>query len=122
MHIFFILVVFQVKHFLCDFPLQTRFMMRKFEPYPGFILPLAAHAGVHALATTALVLWINPYFWWLGIADFVCHFIVDRLKASPNLFGRWKPDNKFFWWALGFDQFLHHCWNYLMIVVLGVVR
>jgi len=54
----------------------------------------------------------------IAIADFVLHFIVDRLKASPDLGGRWKPDQPYFWWALGLDQMAHHLINYAFIAIL----
>ena len=115
-----LLIQFQVKHFLCDFPLQSKYMLGKFKPWPDFILPLAMHSGTQAMGTLILLLFHRPEYWWLALVDFAVHFPVDRLKASPALFGRWKPDNKFFWWALGFDQMLHHLTHYFFIfMILG---
>lgn len=88
--IFILLVVYQLKHLLCDYPLQTPWMLRKFLGGRQWVLPLAAHAGVHGLFTLAITLFVNPVLWWLGLLDFVVHFTMDRIKASPNLLGRFK--------------------------------
>ena len=139
--LFLLLVIYQVKHFLCDFPLQTSYMLGKFKE-SGWAKPLAAHAGVHALFTYLISLafgadWFLAFL--LAYFDFVVHFTMDRVKASPNLMGRWKalspneyqgaiqsPElfrkalrgNQLFWWALGIDQAVHHLTHYAIIAVL----
>jgi hypothetical protein len=154
--IWLLLVVYQIKHFVCDYPLQTPWMLGKFKGGTDWILPLAAHAGVHAVATiliACLALMFTgrgegyaammlPVY--LGLFDFAIHFAMDRIKASPNLLGRYKPltasgmkeamemvasdnlmrqdygkdlikSNKYFWWALGLDQGVHHLTHYVII-------
>lgn len=54
----------------------------------------------------------------LSLADFIIHFTVDRIKASPNLGGRFNPTQPYFWWALGADQMAHHLTNYLFIAII----
>jgi hypothetical protein len=113
--IFTLLAVYQMKHFLSDFPLQRPYMLRKFMGGTAWILPLAAHAGVHAAFTLAITLVVRPALWWLCLLDFTVHFIVDRIKAAPTWGGRWKPEQPYFWWALGADQMMHHLTHYLII-------
>lgn len=133
--IFILLVLFQFKHFLADYPLQTEYMLGKFKPGREYILPLLAHSSVHG-ALTLLICWIFGPLWLasaLGLLDMGIHFAVDRLKASPKLFGRFKilageefasatekqkRENKYFWWALGFDQTVHHLTHYVIILAL----
>lgn len=111
-----LLVVYQLKHFLADFPLQGRYMLGKFKSGTEWILPLAAHASVHAAFTAIIVTAAHrTELLWLAALDFAVHFIVDRLKASPNLGGRWKMDKPQFWWALGADQMAHHLTHYFII-------
>jgi hypothetical protein len=88
--IFVLLIVYQIKHFLADYPLQGAYMLKKFMGGWQWVLPLAAHAGVHGLFTLAITLLVNPVLWWLALVDFVAHFVMDRVKASPNLLGRYK--------------------------------
>jgi hypothetical protein len=150
-----LLVVFQIKHFLADFPFQTEYMLGKFKD-KGWELPLALHAAVHGLFTfliaTQLMSSGLKFGFILACIDFVIHFAMDRVKASSQLMGRWKPltqeqfkkekwmlltkldlpewdyeiaqarsrlrGNKLFWWALGFDQMIHHLTHYLIIYML----
>jgi len=134
--VFILLVVYQEKHYLADFPLQTWWMLGKFKE-KGWVLPLACHAGVHALFTLIITLFVAPRMWWLCLVDFVIHFAMDRIKASPKLLGRFKSlcqhdfehksnmtkerwegkmrSNKYFWRSLGWDQKVHHLTHYYII-------
>lgn len=143
--IFLLLVAYQIKHFVCDYPLQGEYMLRKFSRDPRIWVPaLAAHAGVQALGTmviAGLYLGFNPWVLALMGMDFATHFVMDRFKADPDLLGRFKPltgpeyqqavaqgrqdrilGNKFFWWALGFDQMVHHLTHYVIIYILITLR
>lgn len=89
--LFILLVLYQIKHFLCDFPLQTPYMLGKFKKYPDFIMPLLAHAAVHGLATLLIALVFKPEMaLFLAGFDMCWHFGIDRVKASPDLLGRFK--------------------------------
>lgn len=116
--IFLLLVVFQVKHFLADFPLQGRYMLGKFKTGTEWILPLALHSMVHMTFTYWIVFLFTKdvkLSMAIGFLDFCVHFLVDRIKASPHLLGRFKPEQPYFWWALGADQMAHHLTHYLII-------
>lgn len=89
--IFILLTVFQLKHFIADYFLQSEYMLKKFLPGWGFALPLATHCAVHALFTLAICLLVSPGLWWLAIVDFIVHFVMDRFKAGPKYLGRFKP-------------------------------
>ena len=118
--LFLLLVLYQLKHFTCDYPLQNEYMLGKFKAN-GWILPLSAHAGVHALGTLVITIsLVSPLLAVLfALFDFTIHFIMDRIKASPKLLGKFKADEKEFWWALGFDQMVHHITHYM--IILGVI-
>ena len=116
--LFLLLIVFQLKHFICDFPLQGTYMLGKLRA-TNWVLPLAAHAAVHATATLLIAIWFSLHLAIiLAITDFILHFTIDRLKASPNYGGRFKPDQPYFWWALGADQMAHHFTHYAFIFIL----
>lgn len=95
--IWILLLVYQLKHFLADYPLQGKYMLGKFKPYPQFVLPLLAHSGVHGAFTLAIVLACGKG---LGLAiglallDLGIHFLVDMIKANPSLGGRWAALSK----------------------------
>lgn len=107
--VFILLVVFQVKHYLGDFPLQVRWMLRKVADGWEFFLPLVSHCAVHAAMTLLIVLAVNPTLWWLALVDGVVHFFLDRIKAGSRYLGRFRDRDKASYWnALGFDQMAHH--------------
>jgi len=132
--IFALLIIFQVKHFLADYPLQTKYMLGKFGKWPDYLGPLLAHVAVHGVFTFWIVFFFTdgayPLALMLAGFDVGCHFIMDRIKASPNLLGRFTPltketylgstpeqkrSNTYFWWSLGLDQSVHHLTHYFII-------
>ena len=134
--LFALLVLFQIKHFLADFPLQNEYMLGKFKNGREFILPLVAHCGVHAVFTFGIALTFTSAVSFsivLALFDFAVHFTMDRLKAGKKYLGRFKPltaqeypeatavqkkHNKFFWWSIGFDQMVHHLTHYVIIALI----
>lgn len=117
--VFTLLVIYQVKHFIGDFPLQREYMLKKTLPGWEFVPPLALHCAVHGVLSLAIVLWVNPRFWWLAIVDFVVHFLMDRIKSGPRFLGRWHDkDQPGFWNALGFDQMIHHLTHFYIVWTL----
>jgi len=125
-------LVFETKHLLADFVVQTKYMLGKFNAV-GWAGPLAAHCGLHAGMTLVIALWFNPALWWLAALDFAIHFAMDWFKASPRMLGRYKylcPSehatasaeqkraDKLFWVTLGFDQYIHHLTNFLIVALL----
>lgn len=161
--VFFLLVIYQIKHFLADYPLQGQYMLGKFKPGWDFLGPLTAHASVHGLMTLAIAYSLAgvslPIALGVAALDFAIHFTMDRIKASPRMMGRWKPltgpqyvqaqkeskagpgeiegltfdgvveagkrlrGNTYFWWALGFDQAIHHLTHYGLIwIILSNLR
>lgn len=92
--VFTLLLLYQLKHFLADYPLQRPWMLGKFLPGWAFVAPLAAHCAVHGAFTffIAAVYSGRPALAvGLALFDFVVHFLMDRIKASPKWMGRWKP-------------------------------
>lgn len=126
MEIFLLLVIFQIKHWLADYRLQTYWMVQGKGAEKDWVDPLAAHAGIHAGLTFAIasvfLLLCNPGYVLcaagLAVMDFWIHFGVDRLKASPRTFGSIPMSSPLFWQILGADQALHHLTHYLIIAIL----
>ena len=96
---FILLTLYQLKHYYADYIWQNDYMLGKFRE-KGWVLPLAAHAGVHALCTLIIVSGALLYYGifqahWVAVlglttADLVTHFVVDRLKAGPSWLGRFR--------------------------------
>ncbi len=118
---FFLLVIYQIKHFVADFPLQREYMLRKTRPEWDFLLPLSMHCLVHAGLTLAICLIFNASLWWLAIFDFVVHFLMDRLKSGPRYLGRFNNLKRSgFWNVLGLDQMVHHLTHIYIIYVIVI--
>jgi len=101
--IFILLLLFQIKHFLADYPLQRPWMLGKFKE-KGWVLPLAAHCLVHAAFTLVIGLFCGWIPLWVVVCmagfDFGAHFLMDRAKASKKLLGRFEPLNAYQYQAM----------------------
>ena len=121
-YVFLLMVVFQVKHFLADFPLQFPYMLRKSEEGWGFVVPLASHCGTHAILTLIICLIFSPHLWWLSVVDFFIHFIMDRIKSGTKFLGRFSDSHTTTYWTVfGFDQMVHHI-THIYIIWIMVTR
>ena len=108
-HLFLLLVLFQVKHFICDGPLQTKAMVDAKSIY-GAKLGLT-HAGLHGLGTFVVIIisgFDARFAGALALADFVLHYHIDFSKENIVKWQGWTVKNGPFWWALSADQMLHH--------------
>lgn len=116
-----LLVLFWVfiKHFICDFPLQTYAWMYQNKGTYGHLGGLT-HAAIHGVGTfIVLAFWLGSYAWIYALADAVIHYHIDWAKMNINQRYNLKPDNsEWFWVSLGFDQLLHHL-TYFGIVALA---
>lgn len=114
--IFLLLIIFQIKHYMADFLLQGTYMLGKFKGGTEWIIPLSAHCFVHMTFTFIILIYFSmSSLWYLAAIDFILHFVMDRIKASPNIWGRYNFENKKYWYALGFDQMFHHLTHYFII-------
>jgi hypothetical protein len=114
-----LLGLLQVKHFICDGPLQTKLMVDEKRRY-GAPMGLA-HAGIHGLGTVvAMVFMLGfvPLVIGLGVLDVAIHYHVDFTKENVVKRMGWTPAQGPFWWAMSFDQMLHHL-TYLMLTAIA---
>lgn len=123
---FMVLILLTTKHLFADFMLQTPYMLGKGKPGTAFILPLSAHCLVHAVFSLLIILLFNPAFAWLAAAEFVAHFVIDRLKClyKPWPTGTWAPEvrGKFlsqYYTAFGIDQWAHGICYAIMLKLMG---
>ena len=103
------LLLLQLKHFVCDGPLQTKQMVHEKGIY-GQPLGLL-HAGLHAVGTfivcIAMGLGLQTALA-LAAVDGVIHYHIDFIKESFVRARDWSFGNAQFWWAMVGDQFLHN--------------
>ena len=112
------LAVLQIKHFVCDFVIQTSYQFRNKGIYghPGGLI----HAGLHAATSIAVFLVLTPPLAvgvGIVVAEFILHYHIDWLKEQIVKREQWVFPQAEFWWVFGFDQFLHQ-FTYLGIVAV----
>jgi|SRR5688500_8297194 hypothetical protein len=115
----FWMVVFAVKHVIADFVLQTSWMATGKDAKTGWALPLLVHCAIHGALATAILLALAPRLWFLALADFVVHLIIDRAKGFCVARFNVTMDHQWFWWLIGIDQALHHLTGFGLAVVLA---
>lgn len=116
------LLVFQLKHFLCDFVLQTKFQVQTkkiYGHYGGFI-----HAGLHALTTIPALMVLSASagaIVFIVTAEFVVHYHVDWAKGQIDDRMGWTPQDNAHWALFGFDQLVHQLTYVCIIAYLSGV-
>ena len=113
------LVLFQVKHYLCDFVLQTQSQIQAKGTYGG--LGGLRHAGLHAIGSipALLVLTRSPLTILALIAiEFVLHYHVDFTKARVDATRGWTVQDLQYWIVFGLDQFIHQLTYLVFVYVL----
>jgi len=108
-----IILMLTIKHFVADFAIQTDWMIAE-KGYYGKIGGIA-HAAVHGIFTTAVIVVFNPVVaipW--GFIDFVVHYHIDWAKMKIGLKYGYTPADKQFWFWIGMDQMLHY-FTYILI-------
>jgi hypothetical protein len=111
-------ILFQLKHFICDFPLQA-------FPYQYLNKGKYGHAGglihslIHGIGTFLILLYFSiSTAFYAAILDFIFHYHIDWAKVNVAKKFNLKSDNsEWFWILLGFDQFLHQL-TYIFIIWL----
>jgi len=118
-----LLVLFGIKHFICDFWLQFPYMIKDKGTYgaPGGL----SHASVHAIGTLVVLFIALP--WNIGahyvavilaVLDGIVHYHIDWVKT--NLTKGYTPADRAFWILLGADQGLHYL-TYIGIIAILVL-
>jgi hypothetical protein len=114
-----LLLALQVKHVICDGPLQTLQMVRDKSVY---LKPLGiAHALIHCLGSFAVLAFSGlplALVAQLVLLEFVLHYHIDYIKEKVVQHYGWYHSDGPFWWALIADQTLHHM-TYVMLVWLA---
>lgn len=109
----------QIKHFVCDGPLQTLAMVKAKGFYgrkQGVI-----HALIHGAGTSVVLLLFAAPLALAGplvVLDILLHYHIDYSKERLLRQQGWTVDDKYFWWSLTADQALHHLTYLLLALIL----
>lgn len=123
LEVLILFALFSFKHFVIDFPLQTKFQYSNKGIYghPGGIL----HSILHGLGTFLCLFYFSPAILLTiicGLLDAIIHYHIDWAKVKLNSYYNLGPNtHESFWWLLGLDQFLHYL-TYIALIgyVVGV--
>lgn len=114
-------LLFIIKHFVCDFPLQAFPYMYKNKGdygHPGGAL----HSLIHMIGTFGIIYYVTsilPLALVCSLIDFIAHYHIDWGKMNISRLYNLKPDNsEWFWIWMGFDQMLHYLTYYCIISYL----
>lgn len=119
LYLLLLLTGFQIKHFVADYLLQTRWMLMdkaSFRKPGGYV-----HVGVHAIGTLAILIPAGVPLQLTALlvaGEAVAHYLIDYGKANWSC--RRPPDiaKPSFWAAHGADQLLHQLTYTLMLYVI----
>lgn len=112
----------QVKHFVCDFMLQTSYMYLNKGTFghPGGLV----HAFIHMIGSAlvlSLIFPLNAVLWAVVLAESIAHYFIDWAKMNLNSYYKLAPNtSEKFWWLLGLDQLLHQGCYVIMLYLLLV--
>jgi hypothetical protein len=107
---------FQLKHYLCDFVLQTETQARE----KGFYGNLAGitHAGTHVIGSIPALLILGCDIETIAvllIGEFLVHYHTDWLKARTDRMRAAAGQDHVFWMLFGLDQLIHQLTYVAMI-------
>ncbi len=113
------LTLLLIKHFICDFVLQTarHVQFKGIYGHPAGI----EHSAIHAVGTLPC-LWFAGGAWTaiavIAAVEFAVHYHLDWLKDRVVKGNQWGFTHHGFWIALGADQLAHQMTYVAMIVAL----
>lgn len=109
------MLAFQLKHYLCDFVLQTQTQATK-KGFYGHIAGIT-HAGTHVIGSIPALLILGANLRTivvLLIGEFLVHYHTDWLKARIDR-SRGGEQDHVFWMLFGMDQLIHQLTYIAMI-------
>lgn len=110
-----------IKHFVCDFPLQFKYMLEEKGTYlaDGGI----HHAFFHGFGTAIVfsLLGFYPMAGAVAVIDILIHYHADYFKVKLNKHLKLTPADQGFWHLLGLDQLVHGL-TYVLLVGLALAK
>lgn len=112
------LILFQIKHCVCDFVLQSEYQIQNKSVYGH--RAGATHAATHVIGSLPALLLLTRQ-WNLIVAclagEFVVHYHADWLKARFDLRRDAERDH-IYWAVFGLDQLIHQLTYIAMLFVI----
>ena len=104
-----LLCLFQVKHFLADFVLQSPYILdnRKHYGHPGGLL----HVAIHLVGSLIALLIVGTSLATIAgllLAEGLIHYHMDWAKDNFVAARGLTTKDTAYWYVTGFDQAVHH--------------
>ena len=120
MNVLIIVTALLIKHFICDFILQTSSQYKQKANYGqmGGII----HSGLHLVGTFVVFYFVVTFEMALlfAVIDGVVHYHVDWAKANLNRHFKLYPnENGWYWVLFGLDQLTHQI-TYVILVYWSI--
>lgn len=123
--IFLILIAFEVKQFICDYPIHPTFILKRFQTdgNRAFILHALAHACLTFLICFFMTTAELPLIFMLASLDFLIDFMLAIFRSRTQLIAHWRPldleefmlasrrdkvRHRLFWAAYGLSRTIRH--------------
>jgi len=118
-YILIALALFQIKHYVADFVLQTRGMVANKGKYghPAGLM----HASLHAVLSLPILLFLGVSGVALALtmgAEALIHYHIDWAKDRLSAHQHLTPSDSSYWYSFGADQLLHQLTYIGIIAVL----
>ena len=105
-----------IKHFICDWLLQTEWMAKN---KGDNMLALFLHGLVNGVGTFMVLAFVGFHAAILGlILDTGSHMSMDRLKTSVNKEMKLDASQSPYWILIGFDQMVHMVMQLVILIVV----
>jgi hypothetical protein len=114
------MLAFELKHFICDFVIQTQTQARK----KGFYGDIAGitHAGSHIIGSIPALLILGADIQTMAIlliGEFLIHYHTDWFKARLDRTRATAGQDHVFWILFGLDQLIHQL-TYIAMMYLAL--
>jgi hypothetical protein len=139
--IFVLLLAFEVKQLLCDYPILPDFLLKRFHSngIKAFILYSAFHGFITFTICLLLTNAEYPLALLMSLLDFAAGFALAMFRSHSSMIARFKPldldefmsasrkakrQHRMYWTFFGLDQAIHHMTHFSIIYILclqGVV-
>ncbi|HTF81183.1 MAG TPA: DUF3307 domain-containing protein [Cytophagales bacterium] len=117
-------LVLNLCHWAGDYTHLSTSWMIKAKQYGKPLTPILCHALVHTVLM-GVAMWImhnKEKALFTAAMQLPTHFIIDVAKGRLNQYKPTlqHPNNRFYWWVFGLDQYLHHA--VILITAMGICK
>ena len=117
--LYFLIYVLLI-HYIADFVCQTNWMaLNKSKSNLALGAHVATYTGVMLVGLHIGLIFHNmQYIWLFSLINALLHFITDYVSSRISAKFWVAEQRSFFWWTIGFDQWVHNATLILLTAFL----